>query len=55
MKKFDDRKAFKEKVNQRYDSLKINECNALVSVENINSRSIISYKVNICDKDIIKF
>jgi len=54
MKTFDIRKTLKEKENQRYDSLKINECNAVVSVENINNLSIISYKVNICNKEIIK-
>ena len=54
MKTFDNRKTPKEKTNLRYDSLKINECNAVVSVENIYNLSIDSYKVNICDKYIIK-
>ena len=54
MKTFDNRKTQEERENQRYDSLKINECNAVVSVENINNLSIVSYKVNICDKNIIK-
>jgi hypothetical protein len=54
MNTFDDRKTPKEKANQRYNSLKINECNAVISVKNIINLSVVSYKVNICDKEIIK-
>ena len=54
MNTFDNRKTSKEKENQRYDSLRIDECNAVISVKNINKNSVVSYKVNICDKEIIK-
>ncbi len=54
MNTFDNKKTSKEKANQRYDSLRIDECNAVISVKNINKNSVISYKVNICDKEIIK-
>lgn len=54
MNTFDNRKTSKEKENQRYSSLRIDECNAVISVENINKSSVVSYKVNICDKEIIK-
>ena len=54
MKTINKKKNFKEKANQRFQTLKINECNALVNVKNINNLSIVSYKVNICDKEIIK-
>ena len=54
MKTYDNRKTPKEKANQRYNSTKINECNVVVSVRNINNLSLVSYKVNICDKEIIK-
>ena len=54
MNTFDNRKTSKEKANQRYHSLRIDECNAVISVKNINKHSVVSYKVNICDKEIIK-
>ena len=54
MKTFGNKKTPEEKANQRYDSLKINECNAVVSVKNINNLSIVSFKVNICDNEIIR-
>lgn len=54
MKTYDNRKTPKEKANQRYNSTKINECDVVVSVRNINNLSLVSYKVNICDKEIIK-
>lgn len=54
MKTHNNRQTSTEKANQRYDSSKINECNAVVSIRNINNLSIVSYKVNICDKEIIK-
>ena len=54
MKTFDNTKTPKEKANQRFYSLKINECNALVSVKNINNLSNAYYQVNVCDKEIIK-
>ena len=54
MKTINKKKNFKEKANQRFQTFKINECNALVNIKNINNLSIVSYKVNICDKKIIK-
>ena len=54
MNTFDNRKTSKEKANQRYHSSRIDECNAVISVKNINKHSIVSYKVNICDKEVIK-
>ena len=54
MNTFDNRKTSKEKENLSYSSLRIDECNAVISVENINKSSVVSYKVNICDKEIIK-
>ena len=54
MNTFDNRKTSREKANQRYDSLRIDQCNAVISVKNINKLSIVSYKVNICESEIIK-
>ena len=54
MKTINKKKNFKEIANQRFQTFKINECNALVNIKNINNLSIVSYKVNICDKKIIK-
>ena len=54
MNTFDNRKTSKEKANQRYHSSRIDECNAVISVKNIKKQLVVSYKVNICDKEIIK-
>ena len=54
MNTFDNRRTPNEKANQRYQSLRVDKCNAVIIVENINNLSLVSYKVNICNKEIIK-